>query len=110
MRPAVAGLRRLLIDGLLVVGPLGAAVLLLAAIVKRLRVATDPLTGHYFAHPVLAALVLFILLCLLVGVRVHTAPSHWSKRQLERRLFERIPAYQLFRAFLSETLLGGGRG
>ena len=94
-------LKRALIDGALVILPIGAIVLLIIGIIGRLRAATDPLSGT-FIHPVVMAVILLVLLCLLVGFLVRSAPGRRARRALEAVLFEKLPGYRVVRAFSGE--------
>ena len=103
-------LRRALIDGVLVMLPLGAIVLLVLGIVRRLQDAADPLSGH-FVHPLITAVVLLLLLCLVIGFLIRSAAGRRTRHTLERHLFEKIPGYRLVKAFAGEGPLveHGGR-
>jgi uncharacterized membrane protein len=94
-------LRRALLDGALVVLPLGAIALLVIGIVARLRDAADPLSGQ-FVHPLVGAVALLVLLCLTVGLLVRSAMGAALRRNADRVLFERIPGYRLAKAMLGE--------
>ncbi|HMR29630.1 MAG TPA: DUF502 domain-containing protein [Geminicoccaceae bacterium] len=94
-------LKRALLDGALVVLPLGAIVLLVVGIVRKLEVATTPLAGQ-FVHPVLVAAVVLALACLVVGLLVRSAIGRWVRRRLEQMLFQQIPGYRLVKAFAAE--------
>ena len=52
-------LRRALVDGALVILPLGAVILLVLGILRRLQDAADPLSGR-FVHPALTAVALLV--------------------------------------------------
>jgi uncharacterized membrane protein len=102
-------LRRALLDGALVVLPLGALALLVIGIVARLRDAADPLSSQ-FVHPLVGAVALLVLLCLMVGLLVRSAMGAALRRNADRLLFERIPGYRLAKAMLGEGLPAeGGR-
>ncbi len=98
---------RLLIEGALVVGPIGAIVLLVLGIVNRLEAAAHPLESR-FVHPTLSAVLLVVLLCLLVGAVVQARPGRIVRRRMEDLLFERIPGYRLVRAFAAGEFPTGG--
>lgn len=100
-------IRRALLDGALVVLPIGAVALLVIGILKRLEDAADPLAGRY-VHPLIVALAMLILLCLVVGVTVRSATGRRARLMLEGALFEKIPGYRLVKAFTSEGLFAGG--
>src|SRR6476659_7380994 len=107
---AMRSLRRALIDGVLVMLPLGAIVLLVLGMVRRLQDAADPLSGH-FVHPLITAVVLLLLLCLVIGFLIRSAAGRRTRHTLERHLFEKIPGYRLVKAFAGEGPLveHGGR-
>jgi uncharacterized membrane protein len=103
-------IERLLIDGAMIVLPIGAIVLLVLAIVRKLEDAADPLSSRYI-HPVVVALALLVILCLLVGLLVRSGVGKWVRRTLQNTVFDKIPGYRLAMAvtgdgFLSEA---GGR-
>lgn len=106
----VTGLRRVLVDGALVVLPAGALALLVASLTAKLQVVATPLAGGY-AHPVLAAALLLVLLCLLVGLLVQSTAGRRARRAVEAALFQKIPGYRLLKAFGDEAPLSqdGGR-
>ena len=94
-------LRRALVDGALVILPLGAVILLVLGILRRLQDAADPLSGH-FVHPALTAVALLVLLCLAIGFLVRSAAGRRSRRTLETLVFEKVPGYRLAKAFAGE--------
>ena len=98
-------LRRALIDGVMVVLPIGAILLLILGIVRRLQEAADPLAGAY-VHPAIVAAVMLVLLCLLIGLLVQSASGRRARRALEAMLFERVPGYRLVKAFAGEGPMG----
>jgi uncharacterized membrane protein len=102
-------LRRALLDGALVVLPIGAIVLLVLGIVIKVQQAADPLAGHV-VHPAIVAVASLLLACAVVGVLVRSAAGRWTRRALERLLFERIPGYRLVKAFAADGPLTEGRG
>jgi uncharacterized membrane protein len=103
-------LKRALVDGALVVLPLGAIVLLVLGIVRRLQDAADPLSGR-FVHPAITAVVLLVLLCLVIGFLIRSAAGRWTRNSLEALLLEKIPGYRLAKAFAGDGPLvaHGGR-
>jgi uncharacterized membrane protein len=102
-------LKRALLDGALVVLPIGAIVLLVLGIVHKLQQATDPLAGR-LVHPVVAAVAALVLICLVVGLLVRSTLGRWARRALESLLFEKIPGYRLAKAFAGNgPAAAGGR-
>lgn len=106
--PAKA-LRRVLLDGALVVLPIGGIVLLVFGIVNRLQQAADPLAGRY-VHPAIVAVLTLLLLCFAIGVLIRSAAGRWSRQMLETLLFEKIPGYRLVKAFAGDGPLVEGSG
>jgi len=106
----VKQLRRMLVDGALVVLPIGAIVLLVLGLVGKLQQAADPIAGRY-VHPALVAVAFFILTCLLIGLLIRSTAGRRARRLLEALLFEKIPGYRLVKAFAGDGPLveGGGQ-
>jgi uncharacterized membrane protein len=94
-------MQRALVDGAMVVLPLGAIVLLVLGPISKLQDAADPLSGS-FVHPAIVAVVALVLLCLATGLLVRSAAGRWARDALEARLFEKIPGYRLAKAFAGE--------
>ena len=90
-----------LITGALVLIPIYLALLLLLKAVKSIGALLAPVValmpGHLLS-PQLAALILVLLLCLLVGMAVRTSPGDALRNWLERALLEKIPGYTLIRS------------
>ncbi|WPB87309.1 hypothetical protein [Sediminicoccus rosea] len=98
-----------LLDGALVVLPIGAIALLVLGIVHRLQAMADPLSSTY-VHPALAAVLLLLLLCALVGALVRSAMGRQARHVLEVGLLQRIPGWRLAKAFAAEGPLMGQGG
>lgn len=92
-----------LAEGAMVVLPLGAVALLVVGIIRRVQDMADPLAGTYM-HPTLAALILLVLLCALVGLLVRSAAGRRARGVLEDALLQRIPGYRLVKAFAADGL------
>jgi uncharacterized membrane protein len=97
----VRNLKHALLDGAMVILPIGAIALLVLGIVRRLEQAAQPLAGHV-VHPVVVAVVVLVAICLLVGLLVRSAVGHWTRRALEGLLFEKLPGYRLAKAFAGD--------
>ena len=95
------GLRRALLDGAMVVLPIGAVVLLVLGIVNRLERAADPLSGQ-FGHPAIVAVAVLLILCAAIGLGIRSAVGRRSREVLEALLLERIPGYRLAKAFAGD--------
>jgi uncharacterized membrane protein len=100
----------MLVDGALVVLPIGAIVLLVLGLVGKLQQAADPIAGRYL-HPAIVAVAFFVLTCLVIGLVIRSTAGRRARRMLEALLFERIPGYRLVKAFAGDGPLvqGGGR-
>ena len=98
---------RAVIDGLMVVVPIGAIVLLVLGILHQLRDATAPLAGP-FVHPMIIGVLLFAAICLTVGYLVRSAIGRAVRGALEAALFDKIPGYRLFKAFAGDGPLAMG--
>jgi uncharacterized membrane protein len=105
----VALLRRVLLDGALVVLPIGAVVLLVLGLVGRIERAADPLAGHVL-HPAIAAVLGLLLICLAVGLAIRSALGRRLRRLIEQTLLDRLPGYRLAKAFASDNPWGGANG
>lgn len=56
----------------------------------------------------LLSLLLLLLVCFLIGVAIRTPPGRKVRERVGKRLFERVPAYALFRS-LTQRVLGDSR-
>ncbi len=103
-------LRRTLLDGAMMVLPIGAIVLLVLAILQKLQDVAAPFSDR-IGHPVIIAVVLLLLVCFVVGLLLRSAAGRAARRVLERRVFELIPGYRLVKAFAGDGPLveHGGR-
>ena len=103
-------LTRALLDGAMVVLPIGAVVLLVLGIFNRLERAADPLSGP-FGHPAIVAAGVLTVLCAAIGLAIRSAAGRRTREVLEALLLERIPGYRLAKAFTGDgpLLERGGR-
>ena len=101
---------RVLLDGAMVVLPIGAIVLLVLAILQKVQDASELVAGR-FGHPVPTAVVLLVLVCLVCGLLVRSAPGRATRLVLDRKVFEQIPGYRLAKALTGAGPLAdhGGR-
>lgn len=102
-------IRRALLDGALVVLPIGAIVLLVLGILGKLQQAADPLSGR-FVHPAIVAVAALLLVCLAIGLVVRSAAGRWTRQVLEAMVFEKIPGYRLVKAFAGDGPIAAGGG
>jgi uncharacterized membrane protein len=100
MKQPIEFLKSALVTGLLIVLPAWLAVLLLIKLLVKLGVLVKPLAAQMPAgvnHPQLIAALVFILLCLSVGILVHTAIGRLIGKTLGDNVFNRVPGYQPLR-------------
>jgi uncharacterized membrane protein len=99
-----------LLDGAMIVLPIGAIILLLLAILRKMQDASELFAGR-IEHPLLIAVVLLVLLCLVLGLLVRSTVGRVTRRVLEQKVFEQIPGYRLAKALTGDGPLTehGGR-
>jgi uncharacterized membrane protein len=101
-----------LIGGLLVILPIGLALLLLLKALSTALAVVGPiaaqlLVGTRFATPM--ALLLILAGCFVVGLLVRTVVGQRATRALEQRVLERVPGYTLLRS-LTRRVAGEEEG
>jgi uncharacterized membrane protein len=104
-----AALRRMLLEGALVVLPIGAVVLLVLGLVNRIERAADPLAGHVL-HPAIVAVIGLLLICLAVGLAIRSRLGHRMRALIEGALLDRLPGYRLAKAFATDGPWSGSGG
>lgn len=90
-----------LIGGALVILPMAIIAILVAQILRTVHNALRPIASSLsdsVVFPYVAAAVLVILVCFLAGLIVRTSPGRRLGAILERRLYERVPGYNLLKA------------
>jgi uncharacterized membrane protein len=93
-------LKSALVTGLIIVLPAWLALLLLLQLLLKLGVLVKPIAAQMpdgINHPQLVAAAVFILICLAVGLLVHTAVGRIIGRTLGENVFNRVPGYQPLR-------------
>lgn len=96
------------IGGLLIVGPIYLAVLLLIKGVKTVVGIIKPVTAllpDSIPAANLLALLLVLVFCSAVGLAVRTRIGQSLRQRMERSLFARLPGYTMFRG-LTQQLAG----
>lgn len=99
-------LKSALVTGVLIVLPAWLAVLLLLKVLVKLGVIVKPIAGHLpkgVDHPTVVALATFLLICLVVGLLVHTAIGRLIGKTLEEAVFKRIPGYAALRSIAAQA-------
>jgi uncharacterized membrane protein len=100
--------RTTLIGGVLVILPIYVAVLLLAKAVTGLLALLTPVTAQLPAgvqFRQVAAILLLVLVCFVVGIVVRTGPGLRAKNAFEQAVLERLPGYTFLRG-LAKRLTG----
>jgi len=100
MRAVREFLKAILVGGLLVVLPVWLTVLLLLKAVKTAIALLKPVAAllpQTVVHEDVAALLLLLVTCLVVGLLVKTPPVQKLGRAIEERVLERLPGYTLIR-------------
>ena len=91
-----------LIGGVLIILPIYVAVLLLAKAVKGLLALLAPVTAQLPAgveFRQIAAILLLVAVCFVVGLVVRTGPGLRAKNAFEQAVLEKLPGYTFVRGF-----------
>jgi uncharacterized membrane protein len=100
MKSSFQGLKSALVTGLVIVLPAWLALLLLLKVLVQLGVLVKPIAKEMpegINHPQVVAIVVFVLICLLVGSLVHTSVGQFIGKALSEWIFNRVPGYQPLR-------------
>src|SRR5512134_3171064 len=108
MRTLAEFTKTTLIGGVLIILPIYVAVLLLAKAVTGLMALLTPVTeqlpaGVQFRQ--IAAILLLVALCFVVGLLVRTGPGLRAKNAFEQAVLEKLPGYTFLRG-LTKRLAG----
>ena len=100
MKSPLQALKSALVTGLVIVLPAWLALLLLLKVLVQLGVLVKPIAKEMpegVNHPQVVAIIVFVLICLLVGFLVHTSFGQIIGRMLSDQVFNRVPGYQPLR-------------
>ena len=100
MKTLVRFLKVTLVGGLLVVLPIWVSLLLLLKAIKGAMAMLMPiakLLPQWFVHERVAALVLLLVICFVVGLFIRTRPGQRIGHWLAGHIFDRIPGFSLMR-------------
>lgn len=100
MKSPLQSLKTAFVTGLLIILPAWLALLLLLKVLAQLGVLVKPIADKLpdsINHPQLIAVVLFILLCLLAGMLVHTTAGQTIGKSVGDHVLNRIPGYEALR-------------
>ncbi|MFO1153697.1 MAG: hypothetical protein U1E42_08555 [Rhodospirillales bacterium] len=112
MRAIAEFTKTTLIGGVLIILPIYIAVLLLAKTAKGLLALLEPLTMQVPASVELrqvAAILLLVVVCFVVGLVVRTGPGLRAKTAFEEAVLEKLPGYTFVRG-LAKRLAGRSEG
>lgn len=93
-------LKSALVAGLIIVLPAWLALLLLLKLLIQLGVLVKPIAKEMpkgVDHPQVIAFAIFALVCLIVGLLVHTTFGRAIGKILSENIFNRVPGYQPLR-------------
>ena len=100
MKSPLKSIKTAIFTGLLIILPAWLALLLLLKVLAQLGVLVKPIADKLpdsINHPQLIAVVLFILLCLLAGMLVHTTAGQTIGKSVGDHVLNRIPGYEALR-------------
>jgi len=100
MKTITRFLKVTLVGGLLVVLPVWVSLLLLLKAIKGAMAMLLPiakLLPQWFVHEKVAALVLLLAICLVVGLLIRTEPGWRFGGWLSQHILDRIPGFSLVR-------------
>jgi uncharacterized membrane protein len=100
MKHSLKFLKSALVAGLLIVLPAWLSLLLLLQLLVKLGVLVKPLAAQMptgINHPQIIAAIVFILLCLSIGMLGHTSVGRFVGKTLCEGVFNRVPGYQSLR-------------
>ena len=107
MKPLAEFTKTTLVGGLLIILPIYVAVLLLLKAVRGLLGLLDPVASQIPTERFrgIAAILLLVVICFVVGIIVRTRPGLRAKNAVERAVFEKMPGYTFLRG-LAKRLTG----
>jgi uncharacterized membrane protein len=111
MKDTLAFVTKTVLRGLLVIVPLYLAVLVLLKGMKSAAQLVRPFTQllpEWLPAEQILSLLLVLAICFLIGLAVRTRMGRRAREQVEKRFFERIPGYALFRS-LTQQMSGESR-
>lgn len=101
MKSILLGLKSALVTGLLIVLPAWLALLLFFKVLVQLGVLVKPVASHMpegINHTKVIAFLVFLLICLVVGILFHTTLGRRIGAMLGENIFSHIPGYQSLRS------------
>lgn len=112
MTQLIRFMMKALVAGILVVVPIYLALLLLLKALGSVAGLVKPVAGMLpkdIPAESALALLLVLVICLLVGIAIRTAPGQAVRNRLERGFFVRIPGYSMLRN-LTQQVAGKSAG
>lgn len=111
MKKALAFIAGTVLRGLIVIVPIYLAVLVLLKGMQTVAQLVRPFTRllpDWLPAEQALSLLLVLAICFLIGLAVRTRLGQVARERVEKRFFERIPGYALFRS-LTQQVAGDGR-
>jgi uncharacterized membrane protein len=111
MKQTLAFVTKTTLRGLLVVVPIYLAILVLLKGMKSVAQLVRPFTAllpEWFPAEQALSLLLVLVICFLIGLGVRTRLGKVARERVEKRVFEKIPGYALFRS-LTQQVAGDAR-
>jgi uncharacterized membrane protein len=111
MKDTIAFVARTVLRGLLVIIPIYLAVLVLLKGMKTVAKLVQPFTlllPEWLPAEQILSLLLVLAICFLIGLAVRTGIGRRARERIEKRFFERIPGYALFKS-LTQQMSGDNR-
>ncbi|WP_116810740.1 DUF502 domain-containing protein [Steroidobacter cummioxidans] len=111
MKKSLLFIAKSILSGFLIIAPLYLAVLLILKAVDAVGTLVRPLMRllpDYLPAERLLSLLLVLFICFLIGLAIRTQSGRAASERIEKSLFERIPAYALFRS-LTQQLVADSR-
>jgi uncharacterized membrane protein len=107
MKPLAEFTKTTLVGGLLIILPIYVALLLLLKAAKGLLGLLEPVSSRIPAEQFrgIAAILLLVVICFVVGIIVRTGPGLRAKNAVEQAVFEKMPGYTFLRG-LTKRLTG----
>lgn len=106
MKRSLAFVARTTLSGLLVVIPIYLAILVLLKGMKTVAKLVQPfasLLPEWLPAEQLLSLLLFLVICFLIGTAVRTRMGRTGRERIEKGFFEKIPGYALFRSLTMQV-------
>ena len=106
MKSCLSAIKSVFLTGVLIVFPAWLAVLLLAKVLAQLGVLVKPITialPEGVNRPMPWSILIFILVCFVAGLLIHTGFGRWFGQAIQAIVLERIPGYSSLRSIARQV-------